>query len=217
MRDDSATKEIRLIFKFQAEGVKGTFSLPSKAIVDATRNHLYLEYQKSGITRRIEMRGSLEISDNFDLIFTISQQTNSAGGVITKETRIEVETTFKFDNLSGSLELFVGKTVTTTTQKLVIRGAFKISFGDNGLDLNFSYSKSSTASQPAVVAIALSGSFSWNQGKGVLSFSYQKEGSKQSLIIQTNFMLGDVRTEAGLNITKDGKEYGVYGFLGLSW
>jgi len=216
-RDHTTAQEVRLVFKYEAEGVKGAFSLPSKAIVDAARNHLYLEYQKSGVTRRIEMRGSLEISDNFDLIFTISQQTNSAGGVVTKETRIEVETTFKFDNLSGSLELYVGKTVTATTQKLVIGGAFKISFGDNGLDLNFSYSKSAGIGQPAAIAIAVGGSFTWNSGKGALAFSYEKDGSKQTVTVQSNFLLGDVRTEIGLNITKDGQQYGIYGFLGISW
>ena len=216
-RDEKVNNEIRLVFNFEAEGTKGRFVLPGRALVDSARNLLYLEYQKDGVTRRIEMRGSLEISKDLDLIFTISRQTNAAGGVLTKETQIAVKTTFTFDNLSGGLELFVGKAVTPTSQKFAIGGAFKATFGDRGLDLHFSYAKTSELGRPAVVAIAANGCFTWNSEKNLVEFSYEREGGMQKLTLKSNFMLGNVRTEVGLNITKDGKQYGVYGFLGLSW
>ena len=216
-RDASVPDAVQLVFNYTAEGVKGVFKVPSKALVDAARNQVYVEYEKNGVTRRIEMRGSVEISPNLDLVFTISRQTNSAGGVVTQETKIQVATTFQFENLSGTLELYVGKTVTPTTQKLTIGGAFKVSFGDKGLNLNFAYSKSSEIGVSSTIALAINGKFTWNEGKNVLEFSYVKNGAQQTITLQSNFMLGNVRTELGLNVTKNGKQFGVYGFFGISW
>ena len=205
-RDTSKPDEIKLIFKFNAAGTQQTFTLPHRAVVNAAQNQLFISYQKDGVMRRIEFRGSVEVSSNLDLIFTIARQTTSNGGVVTQETTIAVAATFEFDNLKGGLAFFVGKTVTDNTQKLVISGQVNVVFGNAGLDLNFNYSKVGGTGQTAVVALALNGKFTWDQGKSALIFAYQRNGQVQTLSLASKFTLGEVRSEIGLNITKDGQQ-----------
>jgi hypothetical protein len=218
-RDTSVANEIHLKFDYVAEGIQSSFVLPAVAKVDKLSNQLYLEYSKEGMARSIALRGSVQVTSTMDLVFTISQQTTSDGGIITKQTDIQVAATFQFNNLSGNLELLVGKVnnAATHAQSIAIGGHFSTQMGANGLDINFNYQKVSGSGVPTKVALALAGSFETDQN-GKVVFSYRKDGTQQSLNLDwSDLTLGPVRAEGGLNVTQDGSEKGVYGFLGLSW
>lgn len=218
-RDPSAANEIHLKFDYVADGIQSSFSLPAVAKVDKLSNQLYLEYSKEGMARSIALRGSVQVTSAMDLVFTISQQTSSDGGVITKQTDIQVATTFQFNNLTGNLELLVGKVNNPAThaQSIAIGGHFSTLIGANGLDINFNYEKVSGSGVPTKAALALAGSFKTDQN-GKVVFSYKKDGAQQSLNLDwSDLTLGPVRVEGGLNVSKDGTQKGVYGFLGLSW
>lgn len=217
-RDESVKDAVRLKFKYGSGANAGTLQLPADARVDPLSNQLYIEYKKDGVARSIGMRGSVQISKSADLIFTIAQQSTTAGGIITKETLVTVQTSFQFNKLKGNLELYVGKTVTPTTQKLVLRGDFALTVGQAGLTINFDYEKESGSGQRTRTAIAVDGTFALADNGAKVTFKYKQDGTNKVFTTEiSNVKLGKVRLEGGLNITTTGGQKGVYGFIGISF
>ena len=217
-RDDSVKDAVRLKFNYGSGANAGTLKLPAEAQIDPLSNQLYLEYSKEGVARSIGLRGSVKIGQNTDLIFSIAQQTTAAGGVITKETAITVQTTFQFNKLKGNLELYVGRTVTPTTQKLVLHGDFALTIGQSGLTVNFDYEKESGSGQRTRTAIAVDGTFALANNGATVIFKYKQEGTNKSFSTAiSNLKLGKVRAEAGLNVMTSGGKKGVHGFIGVSF
>lgn len=215
-RDSAVADQIKLLFKFEVAGTPAQFSFPEAFLVDKATNNLVLSYSKSSVVRRLELRAAVSIGRNFDVVFTIAQQTNAAGGIITKETTIAIAADFEFNSLTGGLELTVGRTKSPTAQKVVIGGTFKAKFASNGtLAIDFAYAKESNAGQSSTVTIATQATFTW--ANGTVSLSYTRNGAVSVLAGQTNFMLGALSVHAGVNVTTNNGDRAVTMFLGLSW
>ncbi len=215
-RDAAVEDKIKLVFKFLSNGVEAQFEFPTAFLVDKASNNLVLSYSKSSVIRRLELRGAVSIGPNFDVVFSIAQQTNSAGGVVTKETTISVAANFEFKSLSGAFELTVGRVQSPTAQKIVIGGTFRANFANNGsLSINFAYARELNAGQTSIVTIATQATFAWVNG--TVTLTYTRNGTVTILAGQTNFMLGAVSVHSGINVATDQGARSVTVFLGLSW
>ena len=221
-QDKSNKDAIQLVFKGKVAGTKLLFTFKltkAESYVDPAHNHLVLEYDTSKGRRRVELRGSLRISEKFGLTFAISEQRGLEGGLVVEQREIKVATTFEFNRLSGRLELSVGTKRTAKSQKLTVGGAFQAQLGSAGLELTFAYEQErplGAAPITASVAIAVGGVFTWEKGK--ISFSYERAGKRTKIDVTGQVDLGPaVGMEFGITIETDQGKKRVKGFLGISW
>ncbi len=211
--DPAHADQIRLVFTYKQKGVTASFVLPSGA--DVKDNRLTFSYQKSGTTRGIQLLGSVRISDNFDVTFSIAQQTYPAGGEIVKATTITVQTAFVMKNLSGALEL----TLANSNQTLAISGSFNASIGPDGkLSIDFNYAKEKDSGALAKLSIAIGGSFTTNDGT-TFTFSYTRATTgAQVYQVSGAGQIGSAAINGGLQVSVPGLgQRTVTGFLQLSW
>jgi hypothetical protein len=221
-RDPGEKRQIQLVFKGKVEGANLPFAFKlnkAESYVDPAHNHLVLEFDTSKGRRRVELRGSLSISESFGLAFTVGEQRGIEGGVLVEQREIRAASTFELDKLSGTLEVYVGKKWTPEAQKLVIGGEFQARLGETGLDLTFSYEQSRLLGGlpvPATVAIAVGGVFTWDKGK--IRFSFEQAGKRSSVEVTGQVELEDtVSLDFGVTFQTDQGRKRVKGFLGISW
>jgi hypothetical protein len=221
-QDASVKSSVALVFRGKVGGtsLQFTFKLAkAESYVDPAHNHLVLEYDTSKGRRRVELRGSLRISEKLGLTFTISEQRGIEGGVLVEQRQIRVACTFEFNRLSGNLELYVGAKRTPKSQKLTIGGAFQARLGSAGLDLVFTYEQErSLGGAPVVgtVALAVSGVFTWDHGR--VTFSFERAGKRMKLDVTGQIEFEDtVSLDFGVTFESDQGRKRVKGFLGVSW
>lgn len=206
--------DIHLVFAYQQNGATATFILPTGA--DVKDNHLVFSYQKNGTSRSVQLLGSVKVSDNLDVSFTIAQQTNSAGGVVTKETTITVSTAFTWTNLSGGLDL----TLVNSNKQISITGSFNATIGAGGkLQIDFNYAKENGATgQSQKLTLAVEGSFTTADG-ATFTFSYKRSpGNAAVMTVTGSGQLGAVGVTGGIQVTlPNGTHRTVAAFLQLSW
>jgi len=212
--------DIHLVFQGKAGGAAFAFKLPSGATLSG-KNQLFVSGFKNGGAWGIEIQSTLVIQKNFTLVFTLNNQTTSAG---VKTTTIMVKAVLapsNTSNLGAALDLFVTDQASPTahSHQLSVSGKGHIAFGAAGLDITFAYTKSSLAGTPAVVAVAIGASFAWDNNKNALAITFnQAAGGLKTVTLTTNFTIEDkIRVQAYLNISQHGQTKGVYGALGIAF
>ena len=96
----------RLKFTYTRAGQSdGIFELPKGVAIDKSMNQLMYEYEKEGKRRRIQLVGTLMISDDFVINYALDRQTSTNGQVQVSSTTFTFNTAFKKKNFSGDLDL----------------------------------------------------------------------------------------------------------------
>jgi hypothetical protein len=221
VRDATNPNQIDLVFKFTVDANAFQFAMPAGSTTAVSQqNQLIVTGVKNGQGWGVSIAGALEVRkdhQDFSLVFTLSDQ-HTADGV--KTTTLEVKAVFAPDDssrLSGFLDLYVGVTKTAASKRVTVKGDGHVALGDAGLDITFACASTSGGGQPAVVALMVAATFTWNADH--LTISYKKDGASTTVELASEFVLkSQLRLQAYLNVTKaPGQNAGVYGALGLSW
>ncbi|WP_454714421.1 hypothetical protein [Caulobacter segnis] len=220
VRDTSKPDQIELFFQFKVDATAYKFTMPTGASATISpQNQLLITGIKKGQAWGVTIQGALSVrkdDSDFSLVFTLDQQ-HTASGV--KTTTIAIKAVFAPDDnsrLNAALDLYIGVTKTPTSKRVTVKGEGELALGATSLDITFAYSNIQTTGHEPVVALMIGTEFAWKNG--TLAVSYEKEGGRTTVNLSTKFLLKDeVQVDGRLNVTKDGKEVGVYGALGISW
>jgi hypothetical protein len=127
-------------FNYTRKGQAAFFSLPEGVMFDRTVNQLVYDYDKNGLTRRIQFAGELKVSSKFVITYKLDRQKSGAGKELVTSTTFTIQGKFNSNSFSADLELVLIKNdgVTPGT-KLIIGGNFEKDLGGSKISLGFRY------------------------------------------------------------------------------
>lgn len=194
-------------FTYTGKGGKtGSFSLPEGVMFDTSVNQLVYDYDKNGLTRRIQFAGQLKVGSNFVISYTLDRQ-KSGGKDVVSSTSFSIQAKFDSTSFTGDLELVLIKNdgVTPGT-KLVIGGNFAKDLGGSKLSLAFNYTYEKTDGTVKQQTFTLSGSFKLKDN-GSLSWVFSNNAVTHVTTVAfaaQDFRIGDFTGNAQLSLTTEG-------------
>src|SRR5262245_31368035 len=115
-----------LDFQYKREdGSTDTFTLPQGITINRTINQFMYQYNKAGHSFRVQFAGFLQVSEDFQITYSIDRQVSQTGQEQVAATTFTIGAVFKKNNFSGDLELVVKKADGTSGgTTLALRGSF---------------------------------------------------------------------------------------------
>lgn len=212
----------RLKFTYKRDGQPdGEFVLPKGITIDKTMNQLMYEYDKNGNKRRIQLVGTLMISDDFTISYGLDRQTSADGQQQVGSTTFTFNAAFKKKNFTGDLDLAIVKqdgTIGSTT--ISISGKFTAVMGSTTLLAGFTFEQN-RAGNKKTTTFGFSGKLQFNNNKGSIEWSFTTDNTTTrtiTLAINVDINVGAVQLDARLNLTMEGGQMkGVTFFLGVGF
>ncbi len=212
----------RLKFAYKRDGQPdGEFVLPKGITIDKTMNQLMYEYDKNGNKRRIQLVGTLMISDDFTISYGLDRQTSSDGQQQVGSTTFTFNAAFKKNNFTGDLDLAIVKqdgTIGSTT--ISISGKFTAVMGSTTLQAGFTFEQN-RAGNKKTTTFGFSGKLQFNNNKGSIEWAFTTDNTTTktiTLAINVDINVGAVQLDARLNLTMEGGQTkGVTFFLGVGF
>jgi hypothetical protein len=212
----------RLKFAYKRDGqADGEFVLPKGITIDKTMNQLMYEYDKNGNKRRIQLVGTLMISDDFTISYGLDRQTSSDGQQQVGSTTFTFNAAFKKNNFTGDLDLAIVKqdgTIGSTT--ISISGKFTAVMGSTTLQAGFTFEQN-RAGNKKTTTFGFSGKLQFNNNKGSIEWAFTTDNTTTktiTLAINVDINVGAVQLDARLNLTMEGGQTkGVTFFLGVGF
>ena len=212
----------RLKFVYKRDGQPdGEFVLPKGITIDKTMNQLMYEYDKNGNKRRIQLVGTLIISDDFTISYGLDRQTSADGQQQVGSTTFTFNAAFKKKNFTGDLDLAIVKkdgTVGSTT--ISISGKFTAVMGSTTLLAGFTFEQN-RAGNKKTTTFGFSGKLQFNNNKGSIEWAFTTDNTTTktiTLAINVDINVGAVQLDARLNLTMEGGQTkGVTFFLGIGF
>jgi hypothetical protein len=208
----------RMNFSYKREdGSTDTFSLPGGITIDKTINQFMYSYNKDGHSYRIQFVGLLQVSENFQITYSIDRQVSKAGEEQVAATTFTLDAVFSKNNFSGDVELVVTKpdgTAGGTT--ITIGGSFTALLGATKLQVGFQFSQ---VRGPNTVTSTFAFSGSLQMSNGQVQWQFVTNAQTTTITISAaDIKLGDARVDARLNIVgQGGKLVGVYALFGIAF
>ena len=212
----------RLKFAYKRDGQPdGEFVLPKGITIDKTMNQLMYEYDKNGNKRRIQLVGTLMISDDFTISYGLDRQTSADGQTQVGSTTFTFNAAFKKKNFTGDLDLAIVKqdgTVGSTT--ISISGKFTAVMGSASLLAGFTFEQN-RAGNKKTTTFGFSGKLQFNNNKGSIEWAFTTDNTTTktiTLAINVDINVGAVQLDARLNLQMEGGQTkGVTFFLGVGF
>lgn len=212
----------RLKFVYKRDGQPdGEFVLPKGITIDKTMNQLMYEYDKNGNKRRIQLVGTLMISDDFTISYGLDRQTSANGQQQVGSTTFTFNAAFKKNNFTGDLDLAIVKqdgTIGSTT--ISISGRFTAVMGSTTLLAGFTFEQN-RAGNKKTTTFGFSGKLQFNSNKGSIEWAFTTDNTTTktiTLAINVDINVGAVQLDARLNLTMEGGQTkGVTFFLGVGF
>ena len=212
----------RLKFVYKRDGQPdGEFVLPKGITIDKSMNQLMYEYDKNGNKRRIQLVGTLMISDDFTISYGLDRQTSADGQTQVGSTTFTFNAAFKKNNFTGDLDLAIVKqdgTVGSTT--ISISGKFTAVMGSTSLLAGFTFEQN-RAGNKKTTTFGFSGKLQFNNNKGSIEWAFTTDNTTTktiTLAINVDINVGAVQLDARLNLTMEGGQTkGVTFFLGVGF
>ncbi|HKY45005.1 MAG TPA: hypothetical protein VJM50_18080 [Pyrinomonadaceae bacterium] len=212
----------RLKFAYKRDGQPdGEFVLPKGITIDKTMNQLMYEYDKNGNKRRIQLVGTLMISDDFTISYGLDRQTSADGQTQVGTTTFTFNAAFKKNNFKGDLDLAIVKqdgTVGSTT--ISISGKFTAVMGSTSLLAGFTFEQN-RAGNKKTTTFGFSGKLQFNNNKGSIEWAFTTDNTTTktiTLAINVDITVGAVQLDARLNLQMEGGQTkGVTFFLGVGF
>lgn len=212
----------RLKFVYKRDGQPdGEFVLPKGITIDKTMNQLMYEYDKNGNKRRIQLVGTLMISDDFTISYGLDRQTSADGQQQVGSTTFTFNAAFKKNNFTGDLDLAIVKqdgTIGSTT--ISISGKFTAVMGSTTLLAGFTFEQN-RAGNKKTTTFGFSGKLQFNNNKGSIEWAFTTDNTTTktiTLAINVDINVGAVQLDARLNLTMEGGQTkGVTFFLGVGF
>ena len=216
-----ATGQPRLKFVYKRAGqADGEFVLPKGVVVDKSMNQLMYEYDKDGKKRRIQLVGTLMISDDFQINYSLDRQTSSDGQQQVASTTFNFNAAFKKNNFTGDLDLAIKKqdgTVGATT--ISISGKFTAVLGSARLLAGFTFEQN-RAGNKTTTTFGFAGKLEFKQGSIQWAFTTDNTTTKTiTLAVNVDINIGNsTQLDARLNLAmENGQLKGVTFFLGIAF
>ena len=215
------TGQPRLKFSYKRAGqANGEFVLPKGIVVDKAINQLMYEYDKDGKKRRIQLVGTLLISDDFQINYGLDRQTTADGQQQVASTTFTFNAAFKKNNFTGDLDLAIKKqdgSIGTTT--ISISGKFTAVLGNTRLLAGFTFEQN-RAGNKTTTTFGFSGKLEFKQGSIQWAFATDNTTTKTiTLAINVDINLSNhTQLDARLNLAmENGQLKGVTFFLGIAF
>jgi hypothetical protein len=162
-------------FNYMRKGSPAFFSLPEGVMFDRTVNQLVYDYDKNGLTRRIQFAGELRVSSNFVVTYKLDRQKSGSGKDLVSSTTFTLQAKFNADNFSGDLELLLVKNdgVTPGT-RLVVGGHFETTLSGSKLSIGFRYSYEKSSGVVKEQLFSMSGKLILKDN-GTLSWTFSND------------------------------------------
>jgi hypothetical protein len=207
-----------LDFQYKREdGSADTFTLPQGVTINKAINQFMYQYNKAGHSFRVQFVGFLQVSEDFQLTYSIDRQVSQTGAEQVASTTFTIGATFKKNNFSGSLDVLVNKTDGTAGAfTLSISGSFTAMLGQTKLQAGFMFSQV-RAGNTITTAVAFAGSLQLKSGQ--VQWQFQKNAQTMTIAISAaDIKLGSARIDARLNIVGTGGQIvGVQMFFGVAF
>jgi len=211
----------RLKFTYKRDGQPdGEFVLPKGVVVDKSMNQLMYEYDKQGKKRRIQLVGTLMISEDFQIRYGLDRQTSADGQQQVSSTTFTFNAAFKKQNFTGDLDLAIKKqdgSIGTTT--ISISGKFTAVLGSTRLSAGFTFEQN-RAGNKTTTTFGFAGKIEFKQGSIQWAFTTNNTTTKTiTLSVNVDINIGDsAQLDARLNLAMEGGQLkGITFFLGIAF
>ena len=217
--DATGQPRLKFVYKRAGQG-DGEFVLPKGVVVDKSMNQLMYEYDKDGKKRRIQLVGTLMISDDFQINYSLDRQTSSDGQQQVASTTFNFNAAFKKNNFTGDLDLAIKKqdgTVGATT--ISISGKFTAVLGSARLLAGFTFEQN-RAGNKTTTTFGFAGKLEFKQGSIQWAFTTDNTTTKTiTLAVNVDINIGNsTQLDARLNLAmENGQLKGVTFFLGIAF
>ncbi|HEY2975439.1 MAG TPA: hypothetical protein VGJ48_23190 [Pyrinomonadaceae bacterium] len=195
-------------FNYTRKGNAASFSLPEGVMFDHTINQLVYDYDKNGMTRRIQFAGELKVNSNFVITYKLDRQKSGTPGKdLVGSTTFTIQGKFNANNFTGNLEMVLVKNDGSTPgTKLVIGGSFEKDLGGSKLGIAFNYTYERANGEIKQQSFSLSGSFQLKDN-GTLTWSFSNNAVTKVTTITfgvEDFEIGDFSGNVQLQIKTEG-------------
>ena len=212
----------RLKFTYKRDGQPdGEFVLPKGITIDKTMNQLMYEYDKNGNKRRIQLVGTLMISDDFTISYGLDRQSSTDGQTQFGSTTFTFNAAFKKKNFTGDLDLAIVKqdgTVGGTT--ISISGKFTAVIGKTSLLAGFTFEQNRAGNKTSTT-FGFSGKLQFIGNKGSIEWAFTTDNTTTktiTLALNVDINVGATQIDARLNLKMEGGQMkGVTFFLGVGF
>lgn len=217
-----AAGQPRLKFAYKRDGQPdGEFVLPKGITIDKSMNQLMYEYDKNGNKRRIQLVGTLMISDDFTIRYGLDRQSASNGQQQVGSTTFTFNAAFKKNNFTGDLDLAIIKQDGTAGGTTIsISGKFTAVIGSASLVAGFTFEQN-RAGNKTTTTFGFSGKLQFNQNKGSIEWAFLTDNTTTktiTLAINVDINLGSTQLDARLNLKMEGGQMkGITFFLGVGF
>lgn len=208
----------KLDFKYQrADGTTDTFQMPASVAIDTTVNQLVYQYDKKNRIRRIALVGTLNVTPDFRITYSIDRQ-ESHGEEVVKESVISIDAEFNKENFNGNLSLLLKKSDGSRgNHELIVGGNFTAVLGTTHLQAGFKFTQIKDGNK-IENSFGFDGRLKLSQG-GEITWEFTTNANATQLSIEltaADIEIGNARFDAKLNITaENGQVVGVSAFLGI--
>ena len=218
--DPAGAPRLKFTYKRDAQP-DGEFVLPKGITIDKAMNQLMYEYDKNGNKRRIQLVGTLMISDDFTISYGLDRQTSTDGQTQVGSTTFTFSAAFKKKNFTGDLDLAIVKqdgTVGGTT--ISISGKFTAVIGKTSLLAGFTFEQNRAGNKTSTT-FGFSGKLQFNGNKGSIEWAFTTDNTTTktiTLAINVDINVGATQIDARLNLKMEGGQMkGVTFFLGVGF
>ena len=218
--DDGGQPRLKFVYKRDGQP-DGEFMLPKGITIDKAMNQLMYEYDKNGNKRRIQLVGTLMISDDFTISYGLDRQSSTDGQTQVGSTTFTFNAAFKKKNFTGDLDLAIVKqdgTVGGTT--ISISGKFTAVIGHASLLAGFTFEQN-RAGNKTTTTFGFSGKLQFNGNKGSIEWAFTTDNTTTktvTLAINVDINVGATQIDARLNLKMEGGQMkGITFFLGVGF
>lgn len=217
--DNGGQPRLKFTYK-RGDQPDGEFVLPKGVVVDKSMNQLMYEYDKQGKKRRIQLVGTLMISEDFQIRYGLDRQTSADGQQQVASTTFTFNAAFKKQNFTGDLDLAIKKqdgSIGTTT--ISISGKFTAVLGSTRLAAGFTFEQN-RAGNKTTTTFGFAGKIEFKQGSIQWAFTTNNTTTKTiTLSVNVDINIGNsAQLDARLNLAMEGGQLkGITFFLGIAF
>ena len=218
--DAAGAGGLEVWFEYAVGDAPQKFQFPAGSWnIDATKGTLYLEYGSGPGRQKFEIAGDFQLKGDARLSFSFTHEV--AGGTVTNTLTFATEFDIEGQTDPARLSLSIADTKAPGGKRTVaVKGKFSYQGNALALSINFTAEKvmgGGPLPQPVNVAIVLGAKI---EKGGNVTLEVKVAGrDKVSVDLKvTDLVLSNgVGVTGGLNLTVDGKDKYVSGFLAFSW
>jgi hypothetical protein len=218
---ENADAKIQFQYDTEKTGADGKpapafFSLPGNITIDRSVNQFVYDYDKDQKRRRITFAGLLNVTNDFQITYSIdSQQMDDGSGVAVKATEFRLGAVLSNDKFSGDLEFVLRNTSDGETSKTVIgiRGNFSAEpFGGN-VQLGFAFLQERDG-EIKTTTVSIGGKVILKKNLATVQWEFASKDNVKSLTVTlADAVVGPVRFDSQVILTAGNNEQRALTFM----